>query len=130
MLTRLLAPLVDQRLVENATISATEAQAEAFWRIRDSLSEAERAAFGPATQHDISVAVENMPLFMAEAAAEVLGSPVREVVRRIEPMFRRLLPPDIVLSVQSTDDGCAVRADASHIDQLVNTLADSVKAHA
>jgi len=71
LLTRLLAPLVDRGPVENATISATEAQAEAFWRIRDSLSEAERAAFGPATQHDISVAVEDMPLFMAEAAAEV-----------------------------------------------------------
>jgi len=71
LLTRLLAPLVERGLVENATISATEAQAEAFWRIRDSLSEAERAAFGPATQHDISVAVEDMPLFMAEAAAEV-----------------------------------------------------------
>jgi len=71
LLTRLLAPLVDRGLIENATISATEAQAEAFWRIRDSLSEAERAAFGPATQHDISVAVEDMPLFMAEAAAEV-----------------------------------------------------------
>ena len=71
LLTRLLAPLVERGIVENATISATEAQAEAFWRIRDSLSEAERATFGPATQHDISVAVENMPLFMAEAAAEV-----------------------------------------------------------
>ena len=71
LLTRLLAPLVERGLIENATISATEAQAEAFWRIRDSLSEAERAAFGPATQHDISVAVEDMPLFMAEAAAEV-----------------------------------------------------------
>jgi FAD/FMN-containing dehydrogenase len=71
LLTRLLAPLVNRGMVENATISATEAQAEAFWRIRDSLSEAERAAFGPATQHDISVAVEDMPLFMAEAAAEV-----------------------------------------------------------
>ena len=71
LLTRLLAPLVERGLVENAVISATEAQAEAFWRIRDSLSEAERAAFGPATQHDISVAVEDMPLFMAEAAAEV-----------------------------------------------------------
>jgi FAD/FMN-containing dehydrogenase len=72
LLTRLLAPLVERGLVENATISATEAQAEAFWRIRDGLSEAERAAFGPATQHDISVAVEHMPLFMAEAAAEVV----------------------------------------------------------
>jgi len=71
LLTRLLAPLIERGLVEDAVISTSEAQAEAFWRIRDSLSEAERATFGPATQHDISVAVEDMPLFMAEAAAEV-----------------------------------------------------------
>ena len=71
LLTRLLSPLIESGQVEDATISSSEAQAEAFWRIRDSLSEAERAAFGPATQHDISVAVEDMPLFMAEAASEV-----------------------------------------------------------
>ena len=61
LLARLLAPLIERGLVEDATISASEAQAEAFWRIRDSLSEAERAAFGPATQHDISVPVDAMP---------------------------------------------------------------------
>jgi FAD/FMN-containing dehydrogenase len=71
LLTRLLQGLIEDGLVEDAAISASEAQAEAFWRIRDSLSEAERAAFGPATQHDISVPVEDMPRFMAEAAAEV-----------------------------------------------------------
>jgi FAD/FMN-containing dehydrogenase len=71
MLTRLLTPLMEAGLVGDAAISTSEAQADAFWRIRDSLSEAEKAAFGPATQHDISVAVEDMPLFMAEAAAEV-----------------------------------------------------------
>jgi FAD/FMN-containing dehydrogenase len=71
LLPRLLAPLIEKGLVGDAVISASEAQAEAFWRIRDSLSEAERAAFGPATQHDISVPVEAMPRFMAEAAAEV-----------------------------------------------------------
>ena len=71
LLARLLPPLLDARLIEDATISANEAQAEAFWRIRDSLSEAERAAFGPATQHDISVPVDAMPRFMASAAAEV-----------------------------------------------------------
>ena len=68
---RACAPLIEQGLVGDATISASEAQAEAFWRIRDSLSEAERAAFGPATQHDISVPVDAMPEFMAGAAAEV-----------------------------------------------------------
>jgi FAD/FMN-containing dehydrogenase len=35
------------------------------------LSEAERAAFGPATQHDISVPVDTMPRFMESAAGEV-----------------------------------------------------------
>lgn len=71
LLARLLAPLVEQGLVEDAVISASEMQAEAFWRIRDSLSEAERAAFGPATQHDISVPIDAMPRFLADAAAEV-----------------------------------------------------------
>ena len=71
LLARLLSPLIDRSLVQDATISASEAQAGAFWRIRDSLSEAERATFGPATQHDISVPVEAMPSFMIEAAAKV-----------------------------------------------------------
>ena len=71
LLARLLAPLIERGLVGDATISASEAQAEAFWRIRDSLSEAERATFGPATQHDISVPVDALPEFMASAAADV-----------------------------------------------------------
>jgi FAD/FMN-containing dehydrogenase len=62
-------------------IAANEAQAEAFWRIRDSLSEAERAAFGPATQHDISVAVDDMPRFIAEAAAEVEAASPAPIAR-------------------------------------------------
>ena len=66
---RACAPLIEQGLVGDATISASEAQAEAFWRIRDSLSWS--APAGPATQHDISVPVDAMPEFMAGAAAEV-----------------------------------------------------------
>ena len=71
LLARLLAPLLGSGQVADAVISASEAQAEAFWRIRDGLSEAERVTFGPATQHDISVPVDAMPSFMARAAAEV-----------------------------------------------------------
>ena len=71
LLARLIAPLNERGLVADAAISASEAQAEAFWRIRDSLSESERAAFGPATQHDISVPVDAMPRFLADATAEV-----------------------------------------------------------
>lgn len=67
LLERLLAPEIERGAVENAAIAASEAQAEAWWRLRDSLSDAERA-LGPATQHDIAVPVEAMPRFMLDAA--------------------------------------------------------------
>jgi FAD/FMN-containing dehydrogenase len=65
-----LAQALERGLAADATIAASEAQAEAFWRLRDSISEAERKD-GPAAKHDISVAVALMPRFMTEAAAEV-----------------------------------------------------------
>ncbi|TGX52827.1 FAD-binding oxidoreductase [Sphingomonas gei] len=69
LLERLLAPAL-AGLAGDAVIAASEAQAEDFWRIRHSISEAERAG-GPALQHDISVPVEDMPRFMVEGGAEV-----------------------------------------------------------
>ncbi|WP_438730489.1 FAD-binding oxidoreductase [Parasphingorhabdus sp. DH2-15] len=57
-------------LVQNAVISASEAQTEAFWKLRDSISEAERAA-GPAVQHDISVPVQDMPDFISTVIPQV-----------------------------------------------------------
>ena len=68
LLERLLAPMLEAEQIGDAAISASEAQAQAFWRLRDGLSEAEKAAFGPATQHDISVPVDLMPRFLAEAS--------------------------------------------------------------
>jgi FAD/FMN-containing dehydrogenase len=70
LLAKLLAPLAERGLVEDAAIAASEAQAEAFWRIRDSISEAERAE-GPTLAHDISVPVDSMPSFMVAAASQV-----------------------------------------------------------
>jgi len=57
-------------LVADAMIAASEAQAEALWRLRDSISEAEKQD-GPAAKHDISVPVADMPRFVVEAAREV-----------------------------------------------------------
>jgi FAD/FMN-containing dehydrogenase len=68
LLERVLAAAIGDGLVGDATIAASERQAEAFWRLRDSLSDAERAR-GPAVQHDIAVPVAAMPGFMIEAAA-------------------------------------------------------------
>ncbi|MHA3841640.1 FAD-binding oxidoreductase [Sphingomonas aestuarii] len=72
LLERLLADAHTSSLIEDATIAASEAQAEAFWRLRDSLSEAERAQ-GPAVQHDISVPVDRMPDFLIDAAAAAMA---------------------------------------------------------
>ena len=57
-------------LIADATIAASEAQAEDFWRLRDSISEAEKKD-GPAAKHDISVPVEAMAAFTVEAASAV-----------------------------------------------------------
>lgn len=67
-LEAILAEAIADGLVGDATVAASDAQAEAFWRIRDLISDAERAT-GPAVQHDISVPVGAMPSFMVEAAA-------------------------------------------------------------
>lgn len=63
----LLAEAMDQDLIEDATLAASEQQAEDFWKIRDSIAEAERAN-GPALQHDISVPVPGMARFINEAS--------------------------------------------------------------
>lgn len=66
----LMAEAFERDLMQDAAISASESQAEAFWKLRDSISEAERAE-GPAMQHDISVPVADMARFIIEAGAEV-----------------------------------------------------------
>lgn len=70
LLERLLAAGLERGLIRDATIASSEAQAEALWKLRDSISEAERAS-GPALQHDISVPVAGMPDFMIDGAAAV-----------------------------------------------------------
>jgi FAD/FMN-containing dehydrogenase len=61
--TTLLAEALGAGLANDAALAASEAQAEAFWKIRDSIAEAERAE-GPALQHDISVPVADMARFI------------------------------------------------------------------
>ncbi|HAU22048.1 MAG TPA: hydroxyacid dehydrogenase [Erythrobacter sp.] len=62
----LLAQAFEDSLLRDASIAASEIQAEEFWKLRDSIAPAERA-IGPAMQHDISVPVEKMPEFVESA---------------------------------------------------------------
>jgi FAD/FMN-containing dehydrogenase len=67
---RLLGDALQQGIIADAVIASNEAQAEAFWMIRDSISEAERSE-GQTLAHDISVPVADMPGFIVSAAAEI-----------------------------------------------------------
>jgi FAD/FMN-containing dehydrogenase len=69
-LEALLAEALKRKIIEDAALAANETQAEAFWRIRDSISEAERSE-GQTLAHDISVAVSDMPSFLIHASAEL-----------------------------------------------------------
>lgn len=66
----MIATAFEAGLIADAVLSASEAQAEAFWLLRDSVAPAERAK-GPAVQHDISVPVEKMPDFVDHAVATI-----------------------------------------------------------
>lgn len=52
-------------LIGDVVIAKSDRESEDFWRLRDSISEAERAE-GPALQHDVSVPVDLVPTFIAE----------------------------------------------------------------
>jgi FAD/FMN-containing dehydrogenase len=66
----LLGAALEQGLINDAVIAVNEAQADAFWKLRDSISEAERAE-GQTISHDVSVPIPDMPRFVVEAKAEV-----------------------------------------------------------
>ena len=58
-----LASAIEDGLVLDATIASSEAQAEALWALRESISEAEKID-GQSLKHDISVPVLDMPEFL------------------------------------------------------------------
>ncbi|NNC73732.1 MAG: FAD-binding oxidoreductase [Sphingomonadaceae bacterium] len=70
MFERALAEALAAGLIGDAAVAASEAQAEAFWKLRDSISEAERHD-GEATKHDVSVPVSAMPRFIDETTKAV-----------------------------------------------------------
>lgn len=66
----MLADALSGGVIEDATIAASEAQADAFWTLRESISGALRAK-GTAVQHDISVPVAQMADFVTAAIPAV-----------------------------------------------------------
>lgn len=57
-------------LIADAAIAENDSQIHDFWRLRETIAEAERA-HGKAVKHDVSIPVSKMPAFMAQATTAV-----------------------------------------------------------
>jgi D-lactate dehydrogenase (cytochrome) len=70
MMQELLADAFEARLVSDAAIASSIAQQDAFWHLRESMSDAQKPE-GGSIKHDVSVPVSRIPAFLAEADAAV-----------------------------------------------------------
>lgn len=68
LLTEALAAALERDLLQDAAIAQSKAQAKAIWHLRFAVSEANRRA-GPNISHDTSVAVSEVPAFIAAVEA-------------------------------------------------------------
>nr|WP_156681565.1 FAD-binding oxidoreductase [Sphingomonas profundi] len=69
-LEQALVAAIEDGVAADAVVAASESQAEALWKLRETMSEAERAD-GMAAKHDVSVPVSAMPGFIESARAAV-----------------------------------------------------------
>jgi FAD/FMN-containing dehydrogenase len=70
LLQNALEQAVERGCVVDAALATSDRQRAAFWRLRESVPEAQRLA-GPSLKHDVAVPVASLPQFIAEASALV-----------------------------------------------------------
>ena len=70
LLERVVGGALEQELCADAVVSASMAQLQSLWRLREEISEAQRAD-GPHLKHDISLPIERIPQFMDAAEQRV-----------------------------------------------------------
>lgn len=70
LLERLLGQASAAERLRDAVVAQSGERSEALWRLRHSISEAERTE-GPAAQHDISLPIERVPSFLVEDARAI-----------------------------------------------------------
>jgi FAD/FMN-containing dehydrogenase len=67
---RAIASAVDAGIATDAVVAANETQRAAFWKLRESMSEAQKFE-GGSIKHDVSVAVNDVPAFLRDGVALV-----------------------------------------------------------
>ena len=126
----MLASAFEAGLVEDATIAASEGQADAFWALREAVAPSERA-HGFAVQHDISVPVERMPDFVAMAVPAIEAAwPGTQAVAfghlgDGNVHFHVIAPPGVERESWEARDGKAI---SSQVYDLVTAWGGSISA--
>jgi FAD/FMN-containing dehydrogenase len=70
---QLLTDAASAGLIVDGVVAQSGAQAQALWRLRDSLSEAQKPE-GGSIKHDVSVPISAIPRFIAEASRAVVAA--------------------------------------------------------
>ncbi len=73
-----LAAAMEQGEITDAALASSESQREMFWRLRETIPEAQRH-IGASIKHDVSVTTSELPRFIIEAS---------QLVRAISPQGR------------------------------------------
>ena len=110
-------------LVLDAVLASSEAQAQALWRIRESLPEAEKHE-GSAIKHDVSVPLSRVAEFVERASAAVR----REVAEVRIVAFGHLGDGNVHFNLQQPagGDGAAFLAWCDVINRVVHDIAVSL----
>ncbi|HSM32162.1 MAG TPA: FAD-binding oxidoreductase, partial [Woeseiaceae bacterium] len=117
-LERLLEEAFEDGVVEDAVIAKNMAEAEALWRVRHAISEAQKFE-GPSIKHDISVPVGRMQLFLQRCA---------ERLEQQEPSARPVIfghvgDGNLHYNLTVPED---VAADANRVSAVTKTIYDLV----
>ncbi|MEI2417782.1 FAD-binding oxidoreductase [Orrella sp. JC864] len=70
LLEDVIGQALERELCQDAAVSASLAQLQALWKLREEISEAQRAD-GPHIKHDVSLPIEHIPAFMVSAERRI-----------------------------------------------------------
>ncbi|BDB23862.1 FAD-binding oxidoreductase [Cupriavidus sp. P-10] len=81
LLERVIGEALERELCLDAAVSASLAQLQAMWKLREEISEAQRAD-GPHLKHDVSLPIEQIPAFMTsmESRLRALDPAIRPFI--------------------------------------------------
>ncbi len=116
-----LAQALETGLIADAAIATSDAQAAAFWKIRETLPEAERAD-GSAIKHDISVSTSQVPLFMHRASELLMQRyPAARIIA-----FGHLGDGNVHFNVRAPEGADALHFYVQHHEDISHIVHDIV----